>query len=413
MYKSLKGKSLLAIVSSVVLLSGCGQKSKYDQMVKLIQEKKYDQAIEACDKEIKANPKDPAFYAYKGEALGKQFKCKEAKAVFEKAIELKPTFSWFYDDYGAALAYLGEHEKAIEQFDKSIKMDSSSKEASYAYGFRAFSKYCIGQEDDAIKDATAALKIEPENIYALDSRAKSYNAIDQFDKAIDDASLAISINKDSIFAYVNRATSYINKGEFDKALLDAKKAISLKKENWFAMEVLAGCYFAQKDYTSAESLIRKCIAVRPEVMRGHMDLFRIQICSGEVQKAKSEARVVINENPGKLLSFVMDALIASIDGDAESANSNFSSARSKFPRFKDFIDSQDCLAQLRLGNYDRAIYLCGEFLEIHPKSKRTYRLRSEAYRRQGNDELAKLDYDKAVSHGYKKSSNMEDYLKVF
>ena len=89
----------------------------------------------------------------------------------------------------------------------------SDKGTAIAYYNRGIGYHAKGQEDLAIADYTAALRINPNYANAYYGRGFVYHARGQEDLAIADYTSVLRINPNNAYAYNNRGAAYHAKGD--------------------------------------------------------------------------------------------------------------------------------------------------------------------------------------------------------
>jgi tetratricopeptide (TPR) repeat protein len=105
--------------------------------------------------------------------------------------------------------------------------DSKSYRYYYNQGVARLEK---GEHDAAISDLTKAIKMRPRFAMAHFYRGRAYLNKDEHDKSLSDLDKAIEIDPTFAVAYTERAMVYFIKDEHDKAWEDARKAESLGQE---------------------------------------------------------------------------------------------------------------------------------------------------------------------------------------
>lgn len=125
------------------------------------------------------------------------------------------------------------YEKAIEQFNQAIALDSS--DANY-FLQRGFCKGLIGDYESSIDDFTKAFQLDPANKFALVSRGSAKNKLGRYEEAITDFNHALQIDPDYAEAYNNRGFAYKAIGNQKAACEDWH--ISKKKGNDEAIIIL-------------------------------------------------------------------------------------------------------------------------------------------------------------------------------
>jgi len=138
--------------------------------------------------------------------------------------ELLNLGSAFYIDRGIAYTEKGKYDKAIDEFNKAIKINPKFAEA---YSFRGIVYGKKGQYDRAIDDFTEAIEINPKFAEAYSNRGFGYMRKGQYDRAIDDFTEAIEINPKFAQAYMFRGSAYIALRQYDKYTSDFNKAKEL------------------------------------------------------------------------------------------------------------------------------------------------------------------------------------------
>ncbi|GHS84893.1 hypothetical protein FACS1894103_6030 [Campylobacterota bacterium] len=135
-------------------------------------------------------------------------------------------FAWadaFSD--GLAAANRGDNQEAIRQFTQAIKSDPNNARAYYERGLLYGD---IGDYKKAIEDYTRAININPNYADAYVNRGFLYAEFDHL-KAIEDFTQAIKSEPNYAWAYDGRGNSYLELGDRVKAEKDARKACDLSE----------------------------------------------------------------------------------------------------------------------------------------------------------------------------------------
>lgn len=108
---------------------------------------------------------------------------REAVSDSDSAIDLDPTNLTHYYRRAMAYEFLGQHDRAIEDYTYVLQREPNSIGTQGARGHLLFE---IGDYDAAITDFTAAIALEPDNMRYVESRGDAYKAIQEHQHAIDD-----------------------------------------------------------------------------------------------------------------------------------------------------------------------------------------------------------------------------------
>ena len=135
--------------------------------------------------------------------------------LYTATLTLNPRIVEDYIKRGNAYNYIGEHDKAIADYDRAIKLKPNYAKAYYNRGNAYRDKVDF---DQAIADYTKALELKPDYVEAYYNRGKLYVERDAYDKAIDDFSAVIKLDPEHADASGFRASLCRDKGEYGKSL---------------------------------------------------------------------------------------------------------------------------------------------------------------------------------------------------
>lgn len=110
--------------------------------------------------------------------------------------------------YSEGRFYLGQGEmqRAVDAFTKSMNLDSDFALACYNYRATAFVN--LKEYQKALKDATAAIRLDPKNASLYRVRAWVYEKLGEYRLQAADDTTAISLDPRFQFAYTNRAWAF-------------------------------------------------------------------------------------------------------------------------------------------------------------------------------------------------------------
>lgn len=150
--------------------------------------------------------------------------------------------------YNLGLRYAidGKFEKAKDEFEKALILDSSYRPAtsslkvieevldrklqneSVSYFFKAISSSNAGRLDEAISYLGTAINQDPDFFHAFYERGLLFGYKGEFDRAIADFTRSLELNPNDPEAYNNRGLTYARgKNLLDKAIFDFTKAIQI------------------------------------------------------------------------------------------------------------------------------------------------------------------------------------------
>jgi tetratricopeptide (TPR) repeat protein len=128
------------------------------------------------------------------------------------------------DGLDNVLALLSEPCELAPPRARAIQLDPKNAHRYYNRGIAYSSK---GDHDRAIQDYDRAIELDPKYGIAYDNRGYSYASKGDHDRTIQDYGRVIELNPKSAAAYFNRALAYASKGDHDRAIQDYDQAIQL------------------------------------------------------------------------------------------------------------------------------------------------------------------------------------------
>jgi len=125
---------------------------------------------------------------------------------------------------GLRLLQQGQHNNAIPEFDKALRLNPRYVEAYNKRG-EAFNE--LAQYERALKDFDAALGLNSQFAEAYFNRGNAYNDLGQAERAIKDYDEALRVDQNYLGAYYNRALAHMSlrRGE---AAADARAYLKIK-----------------------------------------------------------------------------------------------------------------------------------------------------------------------------------------
>jgi tetratricopeptide (TPR) repeat protein len=132
--------------------------------------------------------------------------------------------SWAYYNRGLAYRAKGDNDRAIGDFDAAIRLDPKY---AVAYSNRGYAYFAKGDNDRAIADYNAAVRLDPKSAVAYNNRGYVYHVRGDNDRAIADYDHAIRLDPKYALPYGNRGEIYQAKGDNDRAIAEFNEAIRL------------------------------------------------------------------------------------------------------------------------------------------------------------------------------------------
>ncbi len=135
-------------------------------------------------------PADAEKYFEKGNELGKQNQYQKAIEQFDRAIKLNPNRADYYASRGHAFYYMKLYTRAIEDYTRSIERNPSF---ALAYSMRGLSHTRDGHFDLALEDYNKAISLAPKEADYYKGRGYTYFHLKQYGPMCDDYQKACTL----------------------------------------------------------------------------------------------------------------------------------------------------------------------------------------------------------------------------
>ena len=158
----------------------------------------------------------------------------DAITAYSTAIDADPDHVAARVGRGLTLQRLGEHEKALTDFDEAISSFPDWTGAFASYYSRAVSRNALGQHDKALSDCNEAIMRRGEFADALYLRGTIRKALQQVQEAISDMDTVLEIDPTYWEASLERGKLHLLQENWRQAVVDFSVAIdraSLGKTN--------------------------------------------------------------------------------------------------------------------------------------------------------------------------------------
>ncbi len=168
-----------------------------------------------------------------------------------------------YIEFYRAFTYQdkGDNDEAIKHYTEAIRLNPNLVEA---YNNRGLAYYRKDDYDQAIQDYSKAIDLNPNYAKAHYSRGIVYYRKGELDEAFQDFTRAIELQPDFTDAYYNRGVAYSSKGEFDEAIRDYNQAIALNPDHAEAYNNRGAAYDKKGNFDKAAEDYNQAITLQPD-----------------------------------------------------------------------------------------------------------------------------------------------------
>lgn len=215
--------------------------------------------------------------------------------LWEYAVKKTPGNARVHYAVGVVELDKGNYDKAIKEFESSLKMDSDIPEA---YNNLAVCYNNKKMYDAAIIMTNRAIQHKSDYYEAYINMGNAYNNKGSLKEAIESYNKAVAINPASTDAHYNVGLLLYTTGRKDEALKEFIKTISYDSYYESAWLGISALYMEKADLKTAVNELMKAAAYLPESPAIHDRLGLAYYENGEYMKAMAEFEKSIKLNPG-------------------------------------------------------------------------------------------------------------------
>lgn len=212
------------------------------------------------DQAIAADPDNPDFYYYLGEADRMQNKNEQAISNYKKALEIDPEFSPAYLGRARMTLLLSPTKNYIIDIDQAIKYDPRYSEA-YLERARYFIR--THRLTDAVADLEMVLQINPQIPIAHALLSEIYLSQNEPQKALDEARIANSMDITLLQSYLALGSAYIANGKLQESIAPLQTYLDRSHLDARAYESLGVAYWYTGDVQQTIEKMSKSIEIDP------------------------------------------------------------------------------------------------------------------------------------------------------
>ena len=194
---------------------------------------------------------------------------------------------------------------------------------------------------------------------------------------------------DAAQQHFDSAQTFQLAGDFDGAAKEYRRAIAI------GLDHLGNLRAAQRDYPGSEQLLQQALAADPENPDPAVDLAITELYSGDMKKAESDARAVLQKHPDHVRARVLLGKIDFLHGDYQAAADELQAALALATDFD--VAYSLALADLELKKTSLATVLFDEMKNSLPATAQLHILIGRAFLATSYPQLATKEFEHAAS----------------
>ena len=227
----------------------------------LVNEGKLEEALDVYRKGLKAGA-EPVYVLKEaiGAVLVQMGRMDEAMSQLGVAVQMR-AYSAAYGNMGLILASKGLHEKAMEYYQKAVRLDPSNSEAHYNLGNAYLGQ---GKLKLAIGEYRQAIQLKRSYVKAYGNLAIALASSGQLEEAIGGFRRVVEFEPNSPDAYFNLAGALVDSGAIDEAIENLRKVIELSPRDPVAHSRLAEALLRKGKVEQAIAEYEAALKIAPD-----------------------------------------------------------------------------------------------------------------------------------------------------
>ncbi|HQK95719.1 MAG TPA: tetratricopeptide repeat protein [Armatimonadota bacterium] len=276
----------------------------------------------------------------------------EARAAFERAIELSPGFTLARKELGALLLDLGLWEEAAAQYRTALEQEPNSGVLLTNLGRALAEMDDTAGAESVLRQAIGLGRDSMASAYAYNNLGVAYLRAKRYEEALTAFERARRMLPRYAMAHANVARTYMLQDQFGRAADAAQRAVEFANDRWalsYAHRLLGDIALRQNDLVAAVGHYHEAVAVRPEYAMVYNNLGVALKRQGNIagaEEAFSKAIALDNDHTAAAYAHTNRGNLCRDRGDRERAIAEYEAALRLKP---DYAAASDALRKLRGG----------------------------------------------------------------
>jgi tetratricopeptide (TPR) repeat protein len=182
-------------------------------------------------------------------------------AIIESSSETRENLARAYGNRGVAYDNKGEYDRAVRDYDESVRFDPTS---ASGHRFRGNAYKLKNDYDHAIAEYNEAISLAPNDALAVNNRGVAYYEMKDHERAVADYSEAIRLDPAYTAAFYGRGLAYRAKRDTGHAIADFDEAIRLEPKFAPAFIARGVEYLDKKEYDRAIADYTEALLMKPK-----------------------------------------------------------------------------------------------------------------------------------------------------
>ncbi|MEL7037852.1 MAG: tetratricopeptide repeat protein [Cyanobacteria bacterium J06592_8] len=260
----------------------------------------YEEASLSFDRALNLNQADPTLWAAQGFVLGILDRDREALNTYERAIALRPDYSYALVNQCQLFNDLGQYQAAQQACESAIKgdgvwdqwgsalawselgialaaqgkLEAGTIASNRAVGFqpnyaeawnnRAVILWYQKEYQAALESVDRALQLDLSSAKAWQNRGRILTSLERFEEAIAAYDLALELNPNNSDLWSSRSVALWKAGQYNEAVISAKEAVIVNPDFFQGWYNMGTALIALEKYEDAVFAYKQATRIEPE-----------------------------------------------------------------------------------------------------------------------------------------------------
>ena len=273
-------------------------------------------AINLIGRAIHIKPTDPYFYNNLGSTFRSREKFDKAKQCFQKALRLKSNYPEALYNLAGIFHLEKRFNQALTCYQKALKLNDRFPEA---LNNMAATLNMVGKYDQAVDCCKQAIRIRPDYSEAYNNMGNAYKEIGRPDLALTCYEQSMTLSGKSVEVLTNLANVLQEMGQIEQAISIYENAIQLNPVYGMAYNNLGTAYRAKRNLAAAERQFKHSIKLAPKDAQGYHNLGNVCYDRGDLGAAASWYEKALSINSESVPTYINRGIIYQETGQSTDA----------------------------------------------------------------------------------------------
>ncbi|MBI4825474.1 MAG: tetratricopeptide repeat protein [Nitrospirae bacterium] len=226
----------------------------------------------------------PMAYTNRGIAYDRAGDVQKALADYDRSIKIDPKYVKPYNNRGVLYVSMKKYDEAMKDYNRAIELDPK---LAQAYSNRGVAYGILGDYEKAIQDCSKAIEVNPGIPDYYYNRGIAYGVLKRYDEALKDFSMALKLNRSHLKAYNKRGDIFSRLKKYEEAIKDFSMVIQIDPRQAEAYFNRGNAYYRLEDFNPALKDYNKVTEIDPKNATAYFNMGIIYTKLGEDEKAVS------------------------------------------------------------------------------------------------------------------------------